>query len=682
MSMPPAKPASPRTGAAAPTPPAAANEPLIAGRYAVDLNRPLQGAGGGSAAYAVTDRRDNRAGLMAVQVAHGAPPRLSVFTALAELSDPRLVVPLAYGGVMGREGRLQWFVVCTAPAGPPLWPHEATTIRPWNDADLVARVLRPAAAVLEMLEARRQTHRGLRPGNLFGDPGGSGPITLGCAWAGPPGYAQPALFEPPYMAMCAPSARGEGQIADDVYALGVTLLVLALGRMPLAGMDADAIVRRKLEQGCFQALAGDARLSPMIADLAGGMMAQQPEHRPTPVLLSDPSAARARKVAARPPRLAPQALEVGGIAVYDSRSLAFAVARQPEAGARLVRTGVADHWLRRVLGDSTLAGRIEEIQRIRNSEGGPSDALADARLVMQAVALLDPLAPLCWRGVALWPDAIGSALVAESVDATTRGRIEEVIAQEIPFTWGLARADHCNPMLLRQQAKEQRALLRLRGWAGGLQRLDYSLNLLLPCRSKLLSDRPVTRMRDLLLALEALSGREDLRTMPPIDREMAAFIAAHTEGKLDKQIAGLGDAGEPEDLVIDQLSVLAELQKRYKAPALPGLAGWIVELMGPELKGWHNRATQAARQQAMAEAVPAGDLSAMLALLQDKAAREIDDRDFAAAQAAARNLDIRLARLRASSDARAEAATRLGQEGAAAAGLTALVASIVAALLA
>ena len=116
--------------------------------------------------------------------------------------------------------------------------------------------------------------------------------------------AQPALFEPPYSAMCLPSGRGDGSIADDVYALGVLLLCLALGRAPLAQLDDSAILRRKLELGTYAALAGDERLPPIIGDLVRGMLAEDPEHRPTPTLLLDPASARGRRVAARPPRRA------------------------------------------------------------------------------------------------------------------------------------------------------------------------------------------------------------------------------------------------------------------------------------------------------------------------------------------------------------------------------------------
>jgi hypothetical protein len=373
---------------------------------------------------------------------------------------------------------------------------------------------------------------------------------------------------------------------------------------------------------------------------------------------------------------------VGGTSVFDSRSLAHAIARQPEAGARVVRNGVADHWLRRVLGDTTVAARIEDVQRIRNAEGTAPDATADARLVLQSVALLDPLAPLCWRGVALWPDAIGTALVAEPADAILRGRIEEIVAQEVVATWAAARAEHCDPAMLRQEAKQQRAWLRLRGWAGGLPRLDYTLNPLLPCRAKLFSDRPAARLPDLLLALEAAAGRPELRTTPPIDRETAAFIAARMEGRLDAEIAALGDAADPAEAAVRQVSVLAELQSRQKAPPLPGLTAWLAAIALPTLPAWHNRTTQTARDAALAEAVPAGDVPALLRLIDDPAARDADRRGHAEAREAVLALDARLARLAAGADGRAETALRLGQETAAVIGLIALVIAIVAALLA
>ena len=97
------------------------------------------------------------------------------------------------------------------------------------------------------------------------------------------------------------------------------LLCLALGRAPLAQLDDVAILRRKLELGTYAALAGDERLPPIIGDLVRGMLAEDPEHRPTPTLLRDPASARGRRVAARPPRRAQRPDRAGAAARSGTR---------------------------------------------------------------------------------------------------------------------------------------------------------------------------------------------------------------------------------------------------------------------------------------------------------------------------------------------------------------------------
>jgi hypothetical protein len=484
--------------------------------------------------------------------------------------------------------------------------------------------------------------------------------------------------------MCAPAARGAGGIADDIYALGVTLLALALGRVPLAGLDDDAIVRRKLELGCFQALAGEARLSPLIADLVKGMLAQDPLHRPLPAMLADPAAARARHVAARPPRRAPRPLEVGGAAAWDARTLAHAIACQPAPGVKLLRLGVADHWLRRVLGDATLAARIEEAMARRTAEAGPEDAVADARLVLRAVALLDPLAPLCWNGLSLWPDGCGPALAAAAdtaEGAATRAKLEQAIDCEAISDWAGARADHGDPAALRAQGRQLRAVLRQRGWAGGLPRLLYGLNPLLACRSPILAGAAVARLAELPAALEAAAARAEARAQLPLDRDSAAFIAARQDQRLDGDILGLTEPGPPGMPALRQLALLARLQALLDCGPLPGLAGWLAALAAPLLESWHSRRARQARQAALTAASATGDLAAVLAVLDDPDALAADEQAYNRAQAGLRRIDDRLAGVAGGGPARSAAARRLGQEIAAALGLAAVAAVGVAAVL-
>ena len=391
-------------------------------------------------------------------------------SALQTLTRPidGLLCPLAHGRAPGPLGQAGYFVICRAPPGPPL----AASLRPWPEAALLDQFLRPAALVLEQLHANGLTHRAIRLNNLFQAAPGH-PVVLGQAWAAPPAMHQPAVYEPPYSGACLPAGRGTGSIADDVYALGVVLLSLALGRVPLAELDDAAVVRRKLERGSYAALAGDERLPPVIADLVRGMLAEDPEHRPPPALLLDPAAARGRRVAARPPRHAQRPLRIAGIPVWDARTLANAIASEPDQGLHALRNGTALLWLRREVGEAGLAARIEDLLRHRVADGGAEEARSDAILTMRAVSLLDPLAPLCWRGINLWPDGLGALLAAaQDSDPASVTRLEELVATEATALWATSRPERCDlpccaSRLVRTAPGCRRAAWRAgcRGWS-------------------------------------------------------------------------------------------------------------------------------------------------------------------------------------------------------------------------
>ena len=447
MASPPEKPAAP---------------PAIGGIYQVDPAQSLPLVGGGLPAYAVTDRRAGHSDLMALPVARHLPARAQALQALATPIEG-VVTPLAHGVGPSIGGEPGYFVICHRPPGAPL----AANLQPWSEAALVELVLHPVAHALEQLRVRGVTYRAIRAENVFQAQGGH-PVVLGAAWSAPPAMHQPALYEPPYSAMCLPAGRGDGTVGDDVYALGVLLVVLALGRMPMAGLDEPAIIRRKLELGSYAALVGEDRLPPGIADLAGGMLAEEPDHRPPLRMLLDLAAARGRKVATRPPHRAGRPLQIGKTTVWNLRMLAYAVSSEPEQGVQTLCGITLMPWLRRGLGATALAVRIEEILRFHVDRGGSAEPNADAMMVMQVVALIDPLAPLSWNSVALWPDGIGPAIaLAQARDATLLASLEALIAVEALTTWAAQRIERCDLVALRLEARQVPGLgsaARSLGW--------------------------------------------------------------------------------------------------------------------------------------------------------------------------------------------------------------------------
>ena len=652
-----------------------------AGQFEIDAARPLPHGGGGLPAFAARDRASGQGGLMALQVARDAPARAMVLRDLTNAKIENLTIPLAHQGGPAPGGGA-YYVICPAPPGRPL----SMLTRPWSEPVIIGQVLRPIAQILVELEARRITHRAIRPNNVFEPqanlqtnlqtnlPLGSLPVTLGAAWAAPPAMHQPEIFEPPYSAMCHPSGRGDGQIADDVYALGVLLIVLATGRVPLSTLDPIAAIRRKLELGSFAALTAEEKLPPIIADLVRNMLAEDPEHRPPPALLLDPFAARGRRVAARPPRRAQRPLQIGSTTVWDARTLSFAIGTQPEAGFQSMRTGDTMQWLRRTLGDATLAVRIEELLRHRATEGRSDDTRADAATVMRAVVLIDPLSPLCWRGTVLWPDAMGPAMAMGVVtEPTLVEHLEELIILEMIPNWAMLRPDRCDFTGLRIESRRHRSLLQTRGPGGGQPRLIYSLNALLPCLSPLTRDRWVANLADMVPALEAAVGA-DPSGSEPLDPHIVAFIAARSERRLDREVNGLNGSPDEAEWLIARLRLLAQLQLRYNPRPLPRLAGWFAAKAGPLVALWNNRTRRAEVASAINTLATAGHLTPMLALIEDPAGRSADTQGARTAAQDLMTIEGELASITDGGPHRTAQAARIGQEAAAVIGLAALAA--------
>lgn len=649
--------------------------PLIAGQYEVDLAQPTPMSGGGLAAWAAHDRRAARpnargqpAGtLMALRIEREAPARMRAFQALTQGIDG-LSMPLATGVWPDAAGQPAGFAICEAPAGIPL----LATLRPWPESAIIEQVLRPIARVLDTLQARGVTHRAIRPNNVFlGQP--NGPATLGAAWSAPPAMHQPTVCESAYAALCHPSGRGEGRGSDDVYALGVLLLTLCLGRVPMDGMDDAAIIHRKLDLGDAAALMGGERVPPQLADLIRAMLAEDPDHRPLPSLLRDPAGARGRRLAARAPARAARTLNLGAWPVWNQRTLAYAIMGQPHEAAALIRDGAMMFWLRRGLGDTALALKLEELARQAAQNATADREVTTATLAMRAAAAADPLMPLGWRGLMFFPDATGAMLARDHAEDAVK--LREVILTEAISLWASMREERFPAAAARLEARQWRVLANIKGPAGGMPRLMYALNPARPCASPLLAGTWIAEIGDLPRALDALAQSAPETEL--IDAHIAAFLGAHADRAIEQEVKALVDGNEAQGGVLILMRLLAALQGRYHRGALPGLTRWVAARASPLLARWRNRERRAAVEARLKALAEGGMLPPILALLADDVGQKADASGLIAAREELARLDATLRAIAEGGPYRAALSARLGQEIAAGVGLLAAAATLI-----
>ncbi len=601
-------------------------------RYEVFCDQPLPELHAPTAmAYSATDKRDARSDLVAYVCRPGLPPRSEILGALRGVEAPALMRLRDYGAVRWPADQAHRAVVLfDRPAGRRMTTSLGDRLEAVLDETITRNVIQPALQVFKELKARRVFHGCINPLNMFLKGGANGGIVFGECATAPDGYNQPLIFETIERGMAMPAGRGPGTVADDLYALGVLILFLALGRNPAGNMTDEQILQAKLDRGSYAALVGDSRVSAMMTEPVRGLLLDDTHQRWS---LEDLdlwlSGRRLSPKQPQPARRAQRPLTFAGRDFFTARALAFTMNRLPVDAIRIIENGELDTWLRRSMEDDGLADRVEEGQR--SAASGSGGTLSDRRLARVLMAL-DPRAPIRYREIAAMPEGIGVALAEAMSGGDHTQELAEMIGAQLPIFW-VNMQDNFSPEYVPvvKSFETARSYLERAMPGFGIERVLYHLNPSLPCASPVVASYYPQELDALMYALEDVAGKPD-RPAEPVDRHIMAFILSRHGGVSDRSLIGMSPTGKPIERVLGVLDVLFDVQRKCRAFPLPKLCGWVASLMEPAIERYRSGTLRDRVRSELEKQAESGALKNLYVILQNNNLTQRDSQAFTLAK--------------------------------------------------
>jgi len=616
------------------TPPSTGGTAVLRERFLIDGGEPLPSLDSISAlAYAAHDRRDSEAKLFALICQPGMPVRTEMLT---KLKDDRIrgLLPVVEWGTMDWPvtGQRVMAIVFERPLGGRLTDALESKRTRIGEYDAVRRVLEPAMSCITALNELNMPHRAIRPDNLFFMTEDCQEIVLGECYTTPSGFDQPVIFETIPRSMATPAGRGTGNVLDDLYSLGVTMVFTLLGFNPAKNIGELALLSMKIERGSYATVCGNSRLPLSMIEVLRGLLADEETARWSPEDVETWIDGRKRTPIQRhglPKANAPYMFQ--GHPHTSPITLAYAFARNIDETMRTLKSDETfDTWLRKNLDDEELADRLKGlIEQASIMEGSPL-AVPEA-VVSRVCMLLDPSGPIRYMNMAFMPDALGQELAIEILVRNNSEPLIDLINRELYDTWFKSQPTrHADAMYWQRNFAKCRNYLKIEDPGYGIERCLYEFNTGLPCESPLISEDFVTEIDELLPALDRAANRVESNSRP-IDRHIAAFIAARFTEDIHPHLKAIA-APEEARRVIGTLSLLAFLQWKQKTPPILGLASWLGGLLGPAINTYHSRSTRRELEKEIPQLVRKGSLPELFDLIDNAERRQNDQTGFAEAQ--------------------------------------------------
>lgn len=601
----------------------------------------------GASAFVAEDRRNSAQNLIARVCDADLYPRVDAMAALLTMRELQFIPPLAWGLVPWPDDAGTRFVtISERPLHSALMPPGVNRITPMKSDDIIRRVLEPGARALVRFAQRGMAHRAIRPDNIFPVGGENSLCRLGDCAAMPAGWGQPAILEPIELMMLEPALRGHGTPEDDIYALGATAVILALGHNPAGKVSREEALNDKIEHGSYATLMRGERAPQGLREVVRGMMADDIAERWTVEDLMNWLNGTERRII-KPVRIfrSDRSLSFAGREYRDRRALSYAFGKDWKEAPSAIRSNSFRSWLQRGFGENSqvalVADLLETNSKRRQTQA--SDALLTSRICMR----LDPWGPVRMQGHLIMPDGLGISL-AVSINQRDDKAIQLVcdcISRGLAEEWCERSEREVGPEFSSRVFMSVAKYLRKPDPGFGIERCLYELNRHLPCMSPIVKGHCVVELADLLPILEETVKRTG-EISGLVDRHLAAFIAARSRQGMDTML-GTVAAGSPSSpsAKLGMLQVLGAVQDNHGPDYLPHLANWITQELKKLANEYRSRSLNERSVEKLRKVTASGNLTRIYEHLANTKLKQQDMRGFAQARRRYADADRQIARL-------------------------------------
>ncbi|MCR9212119.1 MAG: hypothetical protein NXI13_00260 [Proteobacteria bacterium] len=609
---------------------------ILRGRFQVNLSAPIPALDRKrNKAYRVTDNSYPESSRYAIVLDPDVPYRMDYANMLRNNEVTGTVDLLDYGAVSFGEMDTRFVFVFERPEGDLVFNELEGPIEERTVLDVYV------PAIIETINKHEKfgfAHRGIRGSNLFFKDEARTEIILGESATTPAGSDQPTVFEPLESANAHEFGRGNGNASFDCYALGVLIVQLVGGTLPLQEKNPAEIFTQKLEQGSFALLTKGLSLSNRCKLLLSGLLHDDPHRRWDVEMLSK----WCEIIQDRP---TPGLGDRKGIAPimfedveYDRpRLLAQAMTQKPKQACGLLEDKKLSNWVRNSLRDDETADRMAEIQSPGQGQSRRKKR-DEFTTIAQVSGLLDPNGSLCFKDLA-FAGGGGLGSILSYAFMTDSSDMKSVLGDllENGILINMATNDQDWEALKRRGwlsmslANECFDLMKKKDQLGfGLERCLYDLNPTLTCRSPNFPGSYISTVRQLIeIAEKKLVSSNG--NMSLFDRHTAAFIASRSTGlrqyftELSKSRSG--------DLkhTVSLLKLFAHLQNVHYPRALPGFCLWAETLLKPLISNIQSDLRREFVKQRFEAAKRTGSLNTLISAVDIERHMKLDSREYSQA---------------------------------------------------